>query len=59
MTTVPPGAHTVIIMNNPRITNFGTPRSKTTSPRTPPSNKEAPTLLQYSRHQGRRKLLAQ
>eukprot|EP00971_Amphidinium_carterae_P301876 5997268-Amphidinium_carterae.1 len=26
MTTYPPGTHTVIIMNNPRITNFGTPR---------------------------------
>eukprot|EP00971_Amphidinium_carterae_P059923 1185303-Amphidinium_carterae.1 len=44
MTTYPRGAHTVIVMNNPRITNFGLPRSKTTSPRTPPSSKEVPTV---------------
>eukprot|EP00971_Amphidinium_carterae_P263468 5227139-Amphidinium_carterae.1 len=43
MTTYPPGAHTIIIMNNPRITNF----NETTSPMTPTTqrDKELPTTV--------------
>eukprot|EP00971_Amphidinium_carterae_P295903 5876759-Amphidinium_carterae.1 len=48
MTGLPPGVQSVIIMNQPRINNFNEAK-KTSSPRTPTSQKGSNTVLSTPR----------